>query len=210
MSYVITRLMGGLGNQLFQYATGSTLASRLGVPHLLDRTFLDQRGPNVTWTPRELELDVLQAPLEFATADQVHRARRELDVRWYRLLHRALPFIRSLCMVERDRLYDPRLAERTAPVYLDGYWQNERYFASRAHDLRNRLFVPRDRPSEHNTAVLARIRSTVSASLHIRRGDYVSLESASAYHGICTLEYYSSSARHLAEHVGVERFFIFS
>jgi len=36
MQIVITRLNGGLGNQLFQYAAGRALAQRLGTPHNVD------------------------------------------------------------------------------------------------------------------------------------------------------------------------------
>ncbi len=36
MSKIITKLIGGLGNQMFQYATGRALAHRLDVPLSLD------------------------------------------------------------------------------------------------------------------------------------------------------------------------------
>ena len=57
---IIVRLMGGLGNQMFQYAAGKALADRLGVSLQLDRTFLDQRSENPGYTLRNFELDVFQ------------------------------------------------------------------------------------------------------------------------------------------------------
>ena len=36
MDSIIVRLTGGLGNQLFQYGAGASLARRLGLPLLLD------------------------------------------------------------------------------------------------------------------------------------------------------------------------------
>ena len=54
---VMTRLKGGLGNQMFQYAAGLALATRHGVPLVLDRSFLDARGRGLRHTLREYELD---------------------------------------------------------------------------------------------------------------------------------------------------------
>ncbi|MBK9758770.1 MAG: alpha-1,2-fucosyltransferase [Flavobacteriales bacterium] len=211
MEQVITRLMGGLGNQMFQYAAGYSLAQRLGVPLLLDRTFLDHRGPEVTWTPRPFELDVFQLPIAFASADDVGRVRRELDDTIYRRTKRILPFLfKDRCYVERGRTFEPTFFDLAAPVYIEGYWQDERYFLAHATELRETLFVPKAQPSATNAALLDAIRSTVSASIHVRRGDYVSLPDANRYHGVCSTDYYTSNAQWLVEHRGVQHFFIFS
>lgn len=49
-----------------------------------------------------------------------------------------------------------------------------------------------------------------SVSVHVRRGDYVTLASASAYHGLCTLDYYHRAIRHVAERVANPTLFVFS
>ncbi|HEY0977967.1 MAG TPA: alpha-1,2-fucosyltransferase [Flavobacteriales bacterium] len=210
MSKVITRLMGGLGNQMFQYAAGHALARRLAVPLLLDRTFLDQRGPQVTWTPRHFELGVLRAPITFATEAEVRRARLELDDVQHRRWKRLLPmFFKDACFVERVRIHDPAFEQLTAPVYLDGYWQNERYFSDTAEALRHELFLPAAEPAPRNADLMEQMGSCVSASLHVRRGDYVSLPEAASFHGVCSVDYYQDSARWLVEQ-GVDHFFVFS
>ncbi len=211
MSYVITRLMGGLGNQLFQYAAGHALSTRLNVPLLVDRTFLDHRPSGMTWTPRELELDALRVPLTFATARDVRRLRRPLDDRTYQRASRVLPFLfADHTFRERRKGYDPHIEQVNAPIYLDGFWQNEGYFTSIADVLRNELFVPRDPPSQRNTELRDAMRSTKSASLHVRRGDYVSNSEASRFHGVCSVDYYVGSAELLARDQGVDHFFVFS
>lgn len=211
MAQVITRLMGGLGNQMFQYAAGHALAQHLGVPLLLDRVFLDRRGPDVTWTPRSFELDVFKVPIAFASAAQVTHARKELDDAGHRRLKRLLPFLfRDRCFLERSKLFDPSFFSTKAPIYIEGYWQNERYFLRHMDELRQQLFVPKGPVSATNSALLNDIGSGVSASIHIRRGDYVSLPEASRYHGVCSIDYYERNARWLVEERGVERFFVFS
>lgn len=211
MDSVITRLMGGLGNQMFQYATGLAVARRLGVPLLLDRTFLDSRPPEMNWTPRDVELDVFPIPIAFADERQVERIRRELDERWYRVARRLLPgLFPRRCMVQRGTGYDLAVFTHQAPLYLEGFWQNERYFLPLAGELREKAFVPKEAPSADNTRLLDAIKSGNSASIHIRRGDYVENPEASGYHGTCSLEYYTAAAKLLAEEQGVDRFFVFS
>lgn len=210
MGMVVTRLMGGLGNQMFQYAAGHTLASRLGVPLLLDRTFLDSRPPGMDWTPRELALDVFQAPLHFASERTVHILRRPIDQRLHRQLHRILPFLYADVHLQRGTGFDPAFFRHKAPVYLEGYWQNECYFTEVADRLRQELFVPTARPSGVNVVLLGAIQGCVSASIHVRRGDYVHNENAQRHHGTCSVDYYTGAARELAGDHGVEHFFVFS
>jgi hypothetical protein len=59
---VIVGLSGGLGNQLFQYAAGRSLAARLGTPLALDLSHYDGEG-----NKRRFELQPLEA--RFAPAD---------------------------------------------------------------------------------------------------------------------------------------------
>src|SRR5690348_10882253 len=73
---VITRLMGGLGNQMFQYAAGKALAQKNNVPLLFDRSFLDQRGKNIKYTIRDFELDVYNLQTQFATSGEIEKAMR--------------------------------------------------------------------------------------------------------------------------------------
>src|SRR5690349_11926411 len=209
MAHVIVRLMGGLGNQMFQYATGLAQAQRLKVPLLIDRTWLDHRNGNTT--PRELELDLFQAPIAFATSEQIRALRRTCDQRAYRIGHRLLPFLFAQhCFRERTKGFDPAIQTLKAPIHLEGYWQNERYFNTIADRLREELFVPKARPSARNEELAASIRSTASASIHVRRGDYVSNAEVNRVHGVCSTEYYESSARSLAEEHGLQHFFLFS
>ncbi len=62
---IIVRLMGGLGNQMFQYAAGRALACRHQTILKLDTAFLSKNHDDCT--PRCLELHNLNVQLECAT-----------------------------------------------------------------------------------------------------------------------------------------------
>ncbi|MCB0764671.1 MAG: alpha-1,2-fucosyltransferase [Flavobacteriales bacterium] len=210
MALVITRLMGGLGNQMFQYAAGYALSRRWNVPLFVDPGFLDARPPGMNWTPRELELDVLKAPLSFPTDQQVRSYRRELDVRAVRVAHRYFPRVfRSRCFVERGPGFDPAFLRIKPPIYLEGFWQNEAYFRGVANELRA-CFEPKGSPTASVRRTLEDIRTLRSASVHVRRGDYVLNAEASAFHGTCSPAYYQDASRWLVREHGVEHFHVFS
>ena len=201
MTHVITRLMGGLGNQMFQYAAGYSLAKHLSVPLLVDRTFLDWRPKDITWTPRAFELDVFRPSIQFAPDEMVESMRRD---RWFASLRRIS------CIKERAKTFDDRFFELRAPVLLDGYWQCEMYFSSCADTLRNELFVPKDPPSSENLHMRDAITKCTSASLHIRRGDYVTNIESERFHGMPALSYYIAAVEELRAKHDIDHFFIFS
>lgn len=203
--------MGGLGNQMFQYATGAALAQRHGLPLLLDRGFLDHRPADMSWTPREFELDRLRAPIAIAPEALVCKLRRPWELRGHRFLHGILPSLFPVhCVKEQGTGYDPRITRLPPPVYLEGFWQNEGYFIEIADRLRNDWFLPRGEPNERNLQLLEIIASGSCASLHVRRGDYVSNAETAAFHGACDASYYQRAAQWIVERHDIRRFIVFS
>ena len=210
MSYVIAKLMGGLGNQLFQYAAGRAVAGRLDVPLLLDLSFLDDRSGAVH-TIRDYALDVYRVNARLATPDEIrafdaHRPRGRFRTRLEPIVS---TFRRTTYCRERGRRYDPALERVRPPVYLDGFWQDERYFVSIAGRLRDEL-SPREPLDAKTTTLLNRIGSTSSISIHVRRGDYVTDPTTNAYHGVLGADYYQAAIRRIQEGFAEPHFFVFS
>ncbi|MEI7488863.1 MAG: alpha-1,2-fucosyltransferase, partial [Chryseobacterium sp.] len=171
---IIVRLMGGLGNQMFQYAAGKALADRLGVSLQLDRTFLDQRSENPGYTLRNFELDVFQISAGTAEKSVVARMRKPLENSMHRKLSNMFPsLIRNHVFSETQKKLIKEFELLTDPVYMEGYWQTEKYFLSIADQLRSKDFIPVAAISSMNVELLRKIGSTSSVSMHVRRGDYV-------------------------------------
>lgn len=187
---IVTRLIGGLGNQMFQYAAARALGLRTGAAVGIDRRDF------ANYTVHAYALDVFR--LEVRDAAPEHLPGRHWSARLGRLLS-GRPSPRHVR--ERSLRFDPAVCALSGAVYLDGYWQCERYFADRVAALRQD-FTFRHAPSPANAAYLEMIRGETSVSLHVRRGDYVSNPQALAVHGTCAPDYYAHAVDLLMQRTG--------
>jgi len=206
MQSVITRLNGGLGNQMFQYAAGRALADRLGVALKLDLSEFK------TYRLRQYELDKFNISAAIATPEEVAPVVVNPSRFWRTCSRLAIAAELSLDKIafrERKFAYDATFEKISRPVYLNGYWQCEKYFLSVQARLRAE-FCPLGKIGDDSRKILDEIGQCNAVSLHIRRGDYVSNPSTAAFHGTCPLEYYHAAIRHLAAHVANPSFFVFS
>lgn len=202
-SLVVVRLEGGLGNQLFQYAAGRTIALATGRDLLLD--------------PSAYRAD----PLRSYQLDHFAIAARPLrrgDVPWFRLRRSRLGAIlprRARVEIVREAfparvpVWPGAPLEGAGTPYLIGYWQSERYFAAIADTIRREVRV-NVAPEGRNARLLAEIAAGDAVAIHVRRGDYVSNPAATAYHGLCGLDYYRAAIRRLAGSVPRPHCFVFS
>ncbi|MGQ9492108.1 MAG: alpha-1,2-fucosyltransferase [Anaerolineae bacterium] len=205
---VIVKLIGGLGNQMFQYAAGRALALHHRTPLKLDISgFAEYRL-------RTYRLHHFRIQAELATPREVaHVTGMDRTGLWKRVFWRIqhwMPYYRR-CTFQEDTLrpYDPNIWRTPRDVYLDGYWQSEKYFADVA-DIIRREFQLKEEPSASSRAVANRMHDCQAISLHVRRGDYVSNPRTHRVHGVCSLEYYRRCIAFIVERVERPTFFVFS
>jgi hypothetical protein len=197
---IFVRLLGGLGNQMFQYAAARALAARHDTGVIWDgRDFRRYRL-------RPLLIDRLAVTGRAATPDE-GRVMAPLRREAARLA--AQVGLRTGWHFERSLAYDPRFAALPDGTRLDGYFQSSRYFET----IRPALlaeFVPRAAPSAHAAALLGRIRAVSAVALHVRRGDYAANPKTAAVHGLCSPGYYRAALARLAAAAPGARVFVFS
>jgi hypothetical protein len=210
---ITVSLIGGLGNQMFQYAAGKALAERHGVGLALDLSGFRN------YPLRSFLLDRLCVPeADLGHASEVGRpasnfTRSLWKQRIDRVLKRAgLPQLASTADRYREPHfhYDPEFESLGSQAALFGYFQSERYFSSIADALRG-WFLPREPFGAMAADVLARIgRSRLPVSVHVRRGDYLNPGTAE-FHGILGEPYYRQAIGHIETALGGEAdFFVFS
>jgi hypothetical protein len=111
----------------------------------------------------------------------------------------------------RQHAFDPSLDARARSLpdghtlCLHGYWQCPEYFAAEADMIRCEFRV-KTPPSAANQAMLRLIRAVNSVSLHVRRGDYLTL----AHPPVLTLAYYTAAMQTISARTASPHFFVFS
>ena len=204
---VIVRLTGGLGNQMFQYATGRALADRLGTELLLDTRAFEHALAFQAYTRRDYALGPFKLRAKIAAAEELTSWPSwvvEIGLR----LRRARPLFRRWHF-ESAITYDPGVLALRDPVCLVGYWQSERYFSDSAARIRAD-FTLREALSGANAQLLELARATTSVGLHIRRGDFLSLNDAAQVHGVCSIDYYRRAMSLVRARCPECRFLVFS
>jgi hypothetical protein len=202
---VISRLCGGIGNQMFQYATGRALSVRLGSKLKLDRSwFKDMTG----CTPRSYALGDFRLEAEPAAERELTRPRMR---RGRAFLHR----LEVMSGLSARRVEEPHFEywrgfeELAGDVHLVGYWQSEKYFAGIRGTLLRELSVARDAEGK-NRDVAEQIAAADSVAVHVRRGDYATVAKTNAFHGVLGLAYYDRAFQHVASRVRSPKLFVFS
>lgn len=199
---IITRIIGGLGNQMFQYALARSLAARQGEEPFLDVTGFD------SYKLHSYGLNQLRVVERLATAKMLARSpfRNWRPSFIFRRLH-AKPRYRVVS--ESSFAFDERVPRLRGDLYLDGYWQSEKYFAE-IRDVLLREFQPKEIGAKalgYKEAILA---ADNPVSVHVRRGDYVSNPRTNQVHGTCSPDYYRQAVAAVSEKAPRPHFFIFS
>ncbi|MCK9409942.1 MAG: alpha-1,2-fucosyltransferase [Bacteroidetes bacterium] len=207
MSIVISKIVGGLGNQMFQYATSRALALKNESDLLLDISEFQ------TYTLRPYELGCFSLHVNIADPSALRRivypaGTLRTAYRWLKSTAKTgKPPIRKYS--EPHFHFDPNVFLQHGNVYLDGYWQSERYFKDIEHVIRND-FRFKHQPDSVNLDLIQKMGNECSVSLHIRRGDYVADERSNAVHGTMGIEYYKNAVQYIVEREANPQFYMFS
>lgn len=204
------RLMGGLGNQMFQYAIARKLANDHHTTAWLDLQFYEDQS--AVDTPRQYELDCFALTPHFLKPEKrpIEPQPNYLGPRGsiLQLAHRLQGKAWHIYS-ESHYNFDPKVLEAPDKTYLIGYWQTEKYFA----DIRSALlkdFGFRSPPTGENMKLLERIRSCEAVSIHVRRGDYVTNKNASTFHGTKDQAYYDNALSIITSKINNPVLFVFS
>lgn len=185
---IISRLFGGAGNQLFQYAAGRALADHLGCDLVLD-------GRYVAGSADRGDCFDHFAKARFTRSPDLPPAKSDGALRYglWRKFGRNPRFHR-----ERGLGFDPAFFDLRPNTYLHGYWQSEKYFAPILDALRQDLTFT-TALNAGNAGMAAQIAAAPTpVAFHVRRGDYI----ASGSYAACSPAYYRAAADLLAEKLG--------
>lgn len=203
---IITKLDGGLGNQLFQYAVGKHAAMLCSTEFKFDLTFFNEQNK---W-PYELIkfcIDVSTATNDECLRLKYRRPSWHTRFKWALFRQPVYPYVPARSYVREQRLntYDASVFSRGSDLYLDGLWQTEKYFLPIADQIRAEVQL-RDDGSDQYRQLREHIARTSAVSIHVRRGDYVN----HSVFAVLPLSYYAQAIDHIRAHIESPTFFVFS
>jgi Glycosyl transferase family 11 len=201
---IVTKLIGGLGNQLFQYALARKLALDKNTEVVLDIDGFED------YKLHKFSLQYFAFKMKFTTKRdklffQVNGHKNNSLVS--KIRNRLL---KPVIINEQQFNYDPQVfSSAKRHTYLNGYWQTEKYFSDIRDVLLKDLMITR--PLEEKNLEVATLISKVNAvSVHMRRGDYVSNSETLKIHGICSFVYYQEALEILSGKESDIELFVFS
>lgn len=206
---IIVKIIGGLGNQMFQYALGRALAHKNNTELKLDISDFRDRYKLHSYSLKHLnigekiasikEIELLKTGSKSRILSPLLKIFKKIPGRNATGSH----------IMEKKFSFDASILSLGDNIYLDGYWQSEKYFIN-IQDIIRREFQIKTPPDPNNDSMIKRIETTDAVAVHIRRGDYVSNSKTNSIHGSASLEYYTKAAKIMMDATNAPTFFIFS
>jgi len=203
---VLVELAGGLGNQMFQYAFGRSIAIRNNTDLYFDLRFLENKNQQSDFTYRDYALNIFKLRAEVLTEENYLKADRLKKSVRSKFFRKTIPMW-SNYIKEDSKRYHPNYKKASNNTYLKGYWQNPRYFRHLVKDLRKEFEFPTIKsPVTKDLEYLIKSNSK-SVSVHVRRGDYTNILANLL---ACDTNYYTRAIDYIDQQVSEAKYFFFS
>lgn len=204
---IISEVIGGLGNQMFQYAAGWAIAKEKETSLKLDISGYSKYPLHQGFEIQKIfsaQVDIAsQADMKAVLGWQSGAFFRKLLKRPY-----LTPLRKASMVVEPHFHFDNLRSKMDIDGYLSGYWQSEKYFSDYAADIRKQFQFKQPFSSE-NRKWVELIERKNAVAIHVRRGDFVN-QSNIDVHGACSIEYYALGIAYMLERMADVEFFVFS
>ncbi len=200
----IVRIIGGLGNQMFQYALYLSLKQKFPNEKILvDYSLFRSYGVH-----NGLELDkVFGVSLPQASFFEMCKVTiPTYNYTLARVVRKLLPKRTTECYEAKDYTYNIEVFS-PGNRYYNGYWQNFQYFIENRELIQSTYCFSAPTDSKNKKVLDELSGSTSSVSIHVRRGDYLK---APNYAGLCGLSYYRQAITHIKKHINHPVFYLFS
>ena len=185
--------MGGLGNQMFQYAVARNLSLRHGVELRLDLSFLQNRNLGPGFIYRDYDLGLFNINTRF-------------DIDFSKINTKSNQPNFHYSQNYMDNLSDLLLSGKS--ILIEGYWQSPLFFKENDSQIK-KDFEFLNKVENDNGDILEmynHIRTSNSVMMNVRRTDYLN----NNFHGVLGMDYLNRSKKLLEERVGKTHLFVFS
>lgn len=204
---IYVEIIGGLGNQMFQYALYLKLSKILGD----EKVSIDCNRFNSVSDNKGFELKKVFGLEDCFNDSNDFKKLIDDKMNMISRIRRKLFGFKKTYIIEHDNLsFKPEILKiDNGDFYLRGLWQSELYFK----DIKNLVlekFNFNIDLDEKNESILNEIVNSDSVSVHIRRGDYLSKKYYDILGDVCDRNYYINAFNTIISSISNATFYIFS
>ncbi len=203
---IVVTLMGGMGNQMFQYALGRSLSIKYNRPLKIDLSFLKRKDMGPKFIYRDYDLDLFNVYEDF-DINQIGYSNYAWSGPNGSLVKINEPHYQYSEMMMKS-IGDSISSNPEVNFLISGYWQTPLYFKDIESQIRKDFTFKDDidNSDDYIKDMLEKIRSTNSVLLNIRRTDYLNTN----YHGVMGNEYLDKGVELIESKVENPHYFVFS
>ncbi len=203
---IIVRLIGGLGNQMFEYAMAKSIALQRKDVLQIDLSWID-------WFNKKTNSDIYGLQY-FAITSRIRRKSLYNNLfsdKVLNIINKCTPFHYKMYVYEKNFNYDDSIQKYKSSFlfFKEGYWQSYKYFIMFDHEIRKEFTFKKEYISEYDQLVDS-IHHSNSVSIHVRRGDYITNPILSNLYNTYSIDYYLKSIEYILSKVDNPVFFCFS
>jgi hypothetical protein len=201
---IISKLKGGLGNQMFQYAVGLFMAVKYEEELKLDSIGYDDPRYIMANTPRVYRLFPFNLKSTLASKEEIDKYRNPFGIisKLYRLFDQKI--LRNFYID-----YDASFFNKKHK-YIEGFFQSEKNFIEVKDKVIESFTLKEEYISENFLKEKNKIDKENSVSIHIRRGDYVKEETTSKRFNVYSKGYYDEAMELIKSKIDSPIFYFFS
>ncbi|WGD34884.1 alpha-1,2-fucosyltransferase [Olleya sp. YS] len=185
---IVIKLIGGLGNQMFQYAAAKAVALHTKQELKLDTSGFDDYNLH----DYGLHHFNINAKLFNQKSKWIRKLEHKLNLTTY--------------YNEQSFRFNPEVFNiNTKNIQLNGYFQSEDYFINYRNDILNnfKIVSPLKQQTQY---LLAEMAKTNAVSIHIRRGDFLKHE----VHNTSKAQYYKDAMAVIESKIEQPTYYLFS
>lgn len=185
--------MGGMGNQMFQYAFAKSLSLKTNTEFKVDLSFLKRRDLGENFTYRDFDLDIFNIPKNIIKETPTDDLQNISEIMFS-------------YSQETVNIIEQNIG---GGIYLDGYWQSYKYFEEFEDYIKKDFLFKNLVKNNEDTNVknmLNDIMTSNSVMVNIRRTDYLNHN----FHGVMGIEYINDATKIIESKINNPKYFVFS
>jgi hypothetical protein len=190
---IIVKLMGGMGNQMFQYAFARSISLKTNTEFKIDLSFLKRRDLGENFTYRDFDLDIFNIPENIIKEIQTDNLQSVSE----KMFSYSQETVNT---IEQNIGND---------LYLDGYWQSYKYFEEFEDYIKKDFTFKNLVENNKDTNVKNMFNDIIksnSVMVNIRRSDYLN----NNFHGVMGSDYINESSKIIESKIDNPKYFVFS